>query len=183
MRNVRTSFACWRDCFRGCGLNEVSTVEVAVSPTEKFREFLATKGMRLTNERQTIVEEVFSQHEHFDAEALVVRVSQRRKGRVSRSTVYRTIAHLEEAGLLRKVARITERDVYEHDYGYQQHDHFICKQCEKLIEFPNTEISHVLDLVASRFGFRMTGHRLEAFGLCEECARPVRPRHRKLELL
>ena len=155
-------------------------VEVAVSPMEKFREFLLTKNLRMTRERATIVEEVFSSHEHFEAEQLVQRLAEQR---VSRSTGYRTVKLLEEAGLIRKVARQDSRDVYEHDYGYPQHDHLICKKCGELIEFHLHEIGELLETVARKHGFRMEGHRLEVFGLCDKCCRPPKTRPKKLNLL
>lgn len=153
---------------------ELSSVPVAVSPAEKFREYLATQGKRLTAERAAIVEEVFSDHEHFDTDQLVERLTRRDNHRraVSRASVYRTLKSMEEAGLLRKVARTDGRDVYERDYGYPQHDHFICKKCGALIEFHNESIRSILDELAAEHGFRMSGHRLEVHGLCNDCCRP-----------
>tara|TARA_R100001132_G_scaffold25760_1_gene26371 strand:+ start:4891 stop:5388 length:498 start_codon:yes stop_codon:yes gene_type:complete len=160
------------------------SLEIAVSPTEKFREYLATKGMRLTQERELIVAEVFSSHEHFDADQLVERMKLQKTGRrVSRSTVYRTLGSLEEAGLLRKVARTNDRDVYEHDYGYPQHDHFICKSCGELFEFHNEEIAEILEKLAEQINFRMNEHRLEVYGICDDCSRPPQRRHKKLDLI
>jgi Fur family ferric uptake transcriptional regulator len=155
-------------------------VTVAVTPAEKFREFLLTKGLRMTQERAKILDEVFASHEHFEAEQLVQKLAQHR---VSRSTVYRTVKHLEESGLIRKVARQDSRDVYEHDYGYPQHDHLICKKCGTLIEFQQSTIASVLAEVARQHGFRMEGHRLEVFGLCDVCCRPPQTRPKKLNLL
>lgn len=165
-------------------MSELSSVDVAVSPVEKFQEYLATKGKRLTHERATIVDEVFASHEHFDPDQLIERLATRKNRRVSRSTIYRTLSSLEEAGLIRKVAR-TENgsDVFEHDYGYPQHDHFICKKCGALIEFHNEAISRILEELAQEHGFRMTGHRMEVYGTCEACNRPVQRRHRKLEFV
>lgn len=162
-------------------VSDFSAVEVAVSPLDKFQEFLKTKDLRLTRERTIIVEEVFSDHEHFDADQLVTRVSQAtNQNRVSRSTVYRTLELLVEAGLLRKVARPNDREVYEHDYGYPQHDHMICGKCGELIEFRNQSISNLLDQVAAQHGFRISGHRLEVYGKCDKCSRTQR-RHPKLD--
>ena len=108
---------------------ELQAVDIAISPVEKFGEWLATQGQRLTTERRIIVEEIFADHEHFDVDRVVGRLTQRNDGRrVSRSTVYRAIAMLEEAGLIRKIARADGRDLYEHDYGYPQHDHLICRK-------------------------------------------------------
>lgn len=167
-------------------MSELSSLDVAVTPAEKFQEFLATKGMRLTPERAIIVDEVFAGHEHFDADQLIERLSTRKSGRrpVSRSTIYRALGWLEEAGLIRKVAQTEQGSgIYEHDYGYPQHDHFICKKCGTLIEFHNEAISRILEEVAQEHGFRMTGHRMEVHGTCEACNRPVQRRHRKLEFV
>ena len=164
---------------------ELEPTEVTVSPVEKFREFLSTRGKRLTQERETIVREIFADHEHFDSDQIVSRLTQpgRDGGRVSRATVYRTLKELENAGLIRRVARSNDREVYEHDYGYPQHDHFICTRCEQLVEFQNAEISDVLSRVAADHGFRMIGHRLEVHGICSDCARPPQRRHRKLDMI
>ena len=165
-------------------MSELEMLELAVSPVDKFREYLAMRGKRLTRERSTIVEEVFSSHEHFDADQLVSRLSQRTDGRsVSRSTVYRTLQGLVEAGLLRTVARNNDREVYEHDYGYPQHDHLICKKCHTLIEFQNPTLSQALEAIAEEHGFIMSGHRLEVYGMCSACSRPPRMRHRKLDMI
>lgn len=165
-------------------MSDLSSLDVAISPSEKFREFLTTKGKRLTHERRTIVDEVYSSHEHFDVEEFVTRLTTRKDGsRVSRATIYRTIKYLEEAGLIRKVARTQGREVYEHDYGYPQHGHLICEKCDSLIEFTEESISPILDQIASEHGFRVTGHRLEVYGTCEKCNRTPQKRHPKLGLI
>lgn len=163
---------------------ELSALDVSVTPVDKFREFLKTKGQRLTPEREAVVRAVYATHEHFDADHWVNSLAQQPgMKQASRSTVYRTLERMVEAGLIRRVARVNDRAVYEHDYGYPQHDHLICKKCQKLIEFPNEEIAAVVQKVAAEHGFRMTGHRLEVEGLCSECARPPKRMHRKLEMI
>lgn len=163
-------------------MSQLQAVDVAISPLEKFREWLATQGQRLTSERQIIVEEIFADHEHFDVDAVVNRLSQHDDGRrVSRSTVYRAVAMLEEAGLIRKVARTNDRDLYEHDYGYPQHDHLICRKTGKLIEFHSPELDAILRKVAAEHGFRIEGHRLEVYGLSAEACRPTKRTFGKLD--
>ncbi len=162
---------------------DLPAVEVSASPREKLEEFLATRGLRLTQERSAILDEVFSSHLHFDGDELAARLASRPGAvRVSRATVYRALRLMVEAGLLRRVARPNGREVYEHDYGYPQHDHFICRVCGQLIEFQNGAISQILDEVAARNSFLVSGHRLEVYGLCSKCSRPQR-RHTKLDLL
>lgn len=166
-------------------MSDLEHVEVAVSPVQKFREYLTTKGKRLTAERESIVEAVFSQHEHFDAEQLVSRLTTERQDgkRVSRPTIYRTINQMEDAGLIRKVARANDREVYEHAYGYPQHDHMICERCGSLTEFRNQEISQLLEGITMSEGFRMKAHRLEVYGLCDECCKPPKRPHSKLNMV
>ncbi|MCG6154212.1 Fur family transcriptional regulator [Rubinisphaera margarita] len=164
-------------------MSGLGNVTVTASPKEKFREYLATQKMRLTPEREIIVDEVFDNHEHFDAEELSERLRASGRKRVSRSTVYRTLESMESAGLIRKVARPNGSEIWEHDYGYPQHDHLICRKCGELQEFHNDEIKAILETVADKMGFFMDGHRLEVFGLCSNCRRaPVR-RHRKLDMI
>ncbi|MEM7811709.1 MAG: transcriptional repressor [Planctomycetota bacterium] len=162
--------------------SDLGTVDVAVSPAEKFREFLTTRGQRLTTERKRIVDAVFADHEHFDAEQLVDRLTgPGTSGRVSRSTVYRTLSSLEEAGLLRKVARKDDRDVYEHDYGYPRHDHLICRTTGELIEFHSEELDTILRRVAAEHNFIIEGHRLEVYGRSVEARRPPARSHSRLD--
>ena len=164
--------------------NDVGTIDRTLSPVSKFREFLLTKKMRLTPEREAIVSAVYATHDHFDAEQWVADLSRRRgMGGASRSTIYRTLNLLEEAGLLRRVARTNGREVYEHDYGYPAHDHLICRKCGAMIEFPNEVIANVLESIALEHGFRMSGHRLEVDGICAACSRPPQRPHRKLDMI
>ncbi|MBX3442698.1 MAG: transcriptional repressor [Planctomyces sp.] len=163
---------------------DVGTLDATASPVEKCREFLATRGFRMTRERSILVEEVFSDHEHFDADQLIQRLAHRTDGRrVSKSTIYRALSLLEEAGMLRKVARQDGRDVYEHDYGYPRHDHMICQKCKKLIEFRNSPVRELVEEISREHGFRVERHRMEVYGLCAACSRPPQSRPKKLNLL
>ena len=147
----------------------LGTVQVSLSPRERFAEFLQARGKRVTRQRQTIVDHVSSRHDHFDAEQLLEELRRTPAGsRASRPTVYRTLAEMVEAGLLRKMV-LDGRAVYEHDYGYPQHDHLYCTGCQKLIEFSSDELVRIRDAVAAQHRFRARGHRLIVMGLCIDC--------------
>jgi Fur family ferric uptake transcriptional regulator len=157
-------------------------VEVALTPQARFEEFLQSRGKRITQQRRLIVEQVFSSHDHFDADGLLGDL--KRDGRaknVSRPTVYRTLSELVDAGLLRTMM-LNGRAVYEHDYGYPEHDHLHCQKCDKLIEFHSDELRPLRDAVAREYEFRVLGHRLIIEGICAECARPKRAT-RRLDLI
>ena len=152
-------------------------VDVALTPQERFAEVLQARGTRITKQRRAIVDHVCGHHEHFDAEQLLAGLRRTPAGaRASRPTVYRTLAEMVDAGLLHKMV-LDGRAVYEHDYGYPQHDHLYCTGCQKLIEFSSDELVRIRDAVAARHQFRAQGHRLIVSGLCVDC-RSARSRSR-----
>ena len=160
----------------------LGTVEVALSPRERFEEYLQARGKRITQQRRILVEQIASRHEHFDADQLLLDLSRNSVGRkVSRPTVYRTLSEMVDAGLLRKMV-LGGRAVYEHDYGYPQHDHLHCTECGQLIEFSSDELIQLREAVARKHNFRVTGHRLIISGICSGC-RAARQRVRKLDLV
>jgi Fur family ferric uptake transcriptional regulator len=161
----------------------LGSVEVALTPLARFEEFLQARGKRVTLQRRLIVEKVSARHEHFDADQLAAEMAQSDATRkVSRPTVYRTLAELVEAGVLRKMT-LNGRAVYEHDYGYPQHDHLHCTECDKLIEFQSDDLAAIRDAVAREHQFRVTGHRLIISGLCLECRLAKQRAKRRLDVL
>jgi len=149
-------------------------------PEDKFRDFLAIRGEKLTEPRRILVRHIFDSHKHFDADELAADLHSADR-RVSRSTVYRTLRLLVDAGLLREL-RLTNRTVYEHDYGYPSHDHLHCTECNTIVEFRNDEVRKLREAVSLEHGFRPVGHRFIITGLCPACSRARIPR-RRLDLI
>ena len=162
------------------GTGDLPSVPVSQSPVEKFREYLDLHNLKCTSERMRLVEYVFEEHNHFEADQLVARVRERSL-RVSRSTVYRTLTLLVEAGLLREL-KLGSRTAYEHDYGYPQHEHLFCEKCGKVMEFVSEEISVLVDEICRKFHFRPTKHQFVVHGICRECRHERSPR-RRLDLI
>jgi Fur family transcriptional regulator, ferric uptake regulator len=161
----------------------LGSVEVALSPRERFEEYLQSRGMRNTEQRRILVEHIFSHHEHFDADQLIAQLPPKGEaGYVSRPTVYRTLVEFVDAGLLRKF-ELNGRAVYEHDYGYPQHDHLYCTHCQKLYEFKSDELVALRNRVAEDHAFRVSGHRFIVYGLCAECIKSRRRIKRKVDLI
>jgi Fur family transcriptional regulator, ferric uptake regulator len=145
------------------------SIRVPLPPAERFQQFLQSRGKRPSQQRRLIVEQVFSHHDHFDADELMAHLQDliaRRE--VSRPTVYRTLAELVEAGLLRKMT-LGGRNVYEHEYGYPSHDHLYCQVCNKLLEFHSDELERLRNAVARQYDFQVLGHRLFVTGICSDC--------------
>ena len=162
---------------------QLTPVKVAVTPEERFDDYLQSRGMRHTEQRRTLLKVVFAEHEHFDADQLLERLPAKGDlGYVSRPTVYRTLTEFVDAGLLRKF-ELDGRSVYEHDYGYPKHDHFYCTKCESLIEFQSDEILRLASEVSQEHKFQAKSHRLIIQGVCEKCRKSRRRKKRKVDLI
>ena len=148
-------------------MSSLTPVAVSEPPEEKFAEYLEMHGHRHTKGRRDLVRHIFSYHDHFTADDLVDDVK-RRKIVVSRPSIYRTLALLVEAGMLRKL-RFGDRDAYEHDYGYPEHDHLYCTKCKKIVEFHNEELIALRERLCRENYFRATSHRFVISGLCDAC--------------
>ena len=92
----------------------------------RFVEACRRSGMKLTHQRTEIFREVAGSDEHPDAETVYQRVRQRVTG-ISRDTVYRTLATLEDEDLVRKTEVLGGPARF--DANLDQHHHFVCTVC------------------------------------------------------
>ncbi len=135
---------------------------------ETFLRFLEGRKLKLTRQRQAVVEEIFSGNGHFDADELVDRLRYKR-ARVSRATVYRTLELLQESQLVEKLDFGSPRSFYEHVSPGAHHDHLICTHCGNVIEFHNERLEALQQEICRNFGFQEASHSLRIFGLCSKC--------------
>jgi len=133
-----------------------------------FREFMREKGLRHTPEREDIIAEIFSTHDHFDVEELHWRLRKKNKI-VSKPSIYRLIPHLLECGLIQKAYFEEGHQHYEQIYGHEHHCHLRCSRCGKTIEFREPFLARLEKRLARQYGFAVSGHKLEVTGLCPKC--------------
>ncbi|MBU1699421.1 MAG: transcriptional repressor [Candidatus Eisenbacteria bacterium] len=134
----------------------------------QFREFLATRSLRMTKERESLVREILRAPRHFEAEQLIQRLRRSRR-RVSRATVYRTLMLLEECGILRKSTFGHDRSFYEAVLNEGHHDHLICLSCGSIEEFQSPQIEANQTRICQDRGFELIDHVHEMYGLCPKC--------------
>ncbi|MDR4509229.1 MAG: transcriptional repressor [Candidatus Brocadiaceae bacterium] len=140
-----------------------------MSPHEKkFKEFLTSQNLKFTFERQAILECVFANHDHFEADELLIALRSKSL-KISKATIYRTIALLVKSGLLREVIYGERHAHYEHVYGHEHHDHLVCNRCGKIIEFLDRTIEELQEKVCKEHKFKSESHRLQIHGFCEDC--------------
>ena len=131
---------------------------------------LRHSGFRWTNQRALIVRTALATHDHFTAEQLLARCREA-DPRVSRATVYRTLAVLEQAGFVEGLDTGDGGRRFEHVIGHEHHDHMVCRACGKITAFRDEELERRQEAAARRIGFHIERHSLRIYGLCRDCQR------------
>ena len=135
---------------------------------DRFVAFLATKTLRMTAQRQAIIDAVFSTDEHFTAEQLLD-WSRARDKSVSRATVYRTLPLLTESGLVREMDFGKDYKFYDPNYiEHPHHNHLICMDCNRIVEFEDQHIELLEDCISKRLGFSPASKSLRIEANCDE---------------
>ena len=151
-------------------------VMVAERERKEFVEYIRGRGMRVTPERMALLDEVYRQHGHIDAEEILdgLRAS---GAKVSRATVYRNLDLLVECGLVQRQRLGRNRLLYEHVHAGQQHDHLACRRCGRVVEFVSPSIQAMLNEICRAHGFSREDRQLQIFGLCEGCVEAPEETH------
>jgi Fur family ferric uptake transcriptional regulator len=135
---------------------------------EVFRNYIKESGLRNTPEREVIIKEIFSTHDHFDVDTLYLCLKNKKKD-ISKASIYRTIPLLIESSLIKEVFFEDGHMHYEHVYGHEHHCHFRCLGCKRVIEFKQDEVLDIGKKCSKSYGVEVTGHKLEFFGYCPDC--------------
>lgn len=135
---------------------------------DRLDSFIRKKGLRRTGQRDLIVRAAFATDDHFTADELFERVS-RADASASRATVYRTLALLVEAGLLREIDLGDNHKTYDPNFvDKPAHNHLVCIDCGRVVEFEDSHIELINDCVTRRLGFRPVRQSLKIEAGCEQ---------------
>lgn len=140
---------------------------------EIFLQHIQRAGLKRTAQRDLILDVFLRTEEHLSSEDLYNLVK-KEDPTIGQTTVYRTLKLLTEAGLAREVRFGDGRTHYEHNYKHEHHDHMICVDCGKIIEFYSQQLEAIQDEMAKKHGFEMTSHSLRMWGYCSECSKARR---------
>jgi Fur family transcriptional regulator, ferric uptake regulator len=141
------------------------------SAKDKFMHFLAGKNLRITSQRQIIVDTVFSTEKHFTADELL-EWSREKDPTISRATVYRTLPLLTESGLVREMDFGGDCKFYDPNYAeHPNHSHIICNDCAKIVEFESDKLEEIEQEIARKLGFSLKAQRLQITADCETLKR------------
>lgn len=135
---------------------------------EKLNLHMQREGLRSTAQRRLVTDLFFRSTGHLTIEDMLERVREH-DSKVGYATVYRTLKLLKDSGLAYErhfgdgLSRYEVADEGEH------HDHLICLECDKIVEFEDDEIEDLQDALAKRHGFALKRHKHELYGLCSDC--------------
>jgi len=137
---------------------------------ERLTRHMRGRGLKLTRQRELILESFLASPKHVAVEELLAAVRGKDRG-IGHATVYRTMKLFVEAGIAQERHFGDGASQYEPEApdGHAHHDHLICTRCGRIIEFENADIERLQEAVATRYGFRLTHHKMELYGLCRDC--------------
>ncbi len=135
---------------------------------ELFRRYLRSRGLYDTRARERIAAALFRLPGHVDAAALGYRLRQEGVP-AAPATVYRTLELLVQAGLARKFVW-DDRALYEAALGRPHHEHLLCTQCGRIVEFHDAPLEERIAEVYEEQGFRPASHQVLLFGICPRCS-------------
>ena len=138
---------------------------------DQLKRVLKKEGLRYTQQRQSVWDELCATDDHRDAEEIYLAIRQSGLN-VSRATVYRTIDVLVKNRMVRKLELGDGRARYEHKVNATHHDHLICIQCGKIEEFMDEVIESRQDEIVKKFGYKLVRHIHQLFIICSECESP-----------
>lgn len=145
----------------------------------RLRDMLKEKELNFSTVREAIARAAFRFQGHFDVADLVLVLKRAGVRGAHRTTVYRTLPLLLEAGIIQPaLLSASDRQLYEPAFEREHHDHLVCTACGKVVEFHFEAFEVLQQDLAARYGFELVSHVHELLGRCAACksaGRSARP--------
>ena len=152
--------------------NSQELSELVAERLEALRAYVSKQNLKLTRQRELIAEVFFRSGGHLSAEDLLEEV-RKDDPHVSLATIYRTMKLLTDCNLASAHRFGESHTVYEpQESDDEHHDHIICQDCDKILEFYDARIERLQDEIVKSQGFVLADHRMELYVRCqrENCA-------------
>lgn len=134
---------------------------------EIFRDFLKKGKNRITPERFEVMDSALEFDGHFGADDLYI-LMKNQKSRVSRATVYKTLELLVQCDLLSKRNFGDNLTRYESSFKRQSHDHLICMDCGRIVEFSSPKVKKLPEEISNELGFSVESYSFNIFARCKD---------------
>ena len=130
---------------------------------KKFEKFLKKRGLKFTRPRIKIFSKVICIKKHFSAEDLYLSLQDAELPKISRATVYRTLAILLEANIIDALDFGESCRLYEFISDCEHHDHIISLDNDEIIEFHSDELEKLQNEIVSNLGYNVVNHSLKIY--------------------
>jgi Fur family ferric uptake transcriptional regulator len=136
---------------------------------EEFRQLIKENGLKFTKQRELVLKILYDNSGHFTPENIYNLIKSSYPDiTIGIATIYRTLALLEESNMVNSISFGSKGKKYE--LGIKDHhDHLICIECGRLIEFQDEIIEKRQEAISKKFDFKMTGHTMNIIGICKDC--------------
>lgn len=136
---------------------------------EELKKIVKQKGLKYTEQREIVLSILLHAEGHLTAEEVYNEIKKEyAESNIGIATVYRALSFLEEIDLITSITFGTDGKKYESN-AKSHHDHLICTDCGKIIEFLDDEIEKRQEKIAKKNKFKITSHSMQLYGVCEEC--------------
>ena len=136
---------------------------------DELKKIVKQKGLKYTEQREIVLNILLTAKEHLTAEEVYNQIKKEYPdSNIGIATVYRALSFLEEVDLIASITFGTDGKKYESN-AKSHHDHLICTECGKIIEFIDEEIEKRQDKIAKKNNFRITSHSMQLYGTCSKC--------------
>jgi Fur family ferric uptake transcriptional regulator len=139
-----------------------------IEAEKTFKKYLRQNNYKLTPQRKVILRAARELKGHFDADELFHEAHIINRS-VSRASVYRTIHLLLEAELIIETTGDQSKACYESISEGSSHDHLICINCGRIIEFKNDKITKLQNEICQKHNFKPTEQKMSIRGYCKKC--------------
>ncbi len=146
--------------------------------TGNFKTRIYEEGLKSTRQREEILNTLLKIPGHQSLEQIYSQVV-KTNPKIGRITVYRTLKLLTRLGLAIQRKFVDGETRYELASEGAHHDHLICLDCGKIIEFEDPIIESLQGRIAQRHRFQIFHHRMELYGQCEACQQKKELRRKK----
>jgi len=125
---------------------------------DAFKVALKEENLKFTNQRYAIFNFLNNNEGHYDCDMIISYLKKSKKYNVSRATVYRTLDILVKHNFAEKMILDDGIARYESKIDKKHHDHMICIETGKIIEFESDEIEDIQEKIAKKYGYKIIKH-------------------------